>query len=336
MTDDQTPDDPTPDDPTVGNDEPLGTGLGWVESPQDPRDFPIDELYAARGVTPPLSVPASYLIPGSLPPVLNQHDTPQCVAFSSEFTKSYEDRIDQGQFFPFNEPEFFRRIGGGPNGAVIRVAFDQLLKVGYPVDVVDNASLHKIRAYYRVSPTKEALQAAIVSFGPVVIGMTWYNSWFQPGSNGVLPAPADGVAGGHAIAAIGWDSRGLRLRQSWGPRFGINGDCWLPWDYLSHVGEGWKAVDVIETPPKPSPVDPVKYVHVVRTTGTPYTNIRKSYTSASSDLGNLAPKTLVHTTLLKKRGGKYKVGARTRTDWLGFVYHGRTCWIAAGYTALVK
>lgn len=327
MTDDQTP---------VEAEEPQGSGLGWIESPPDDRDFQIDALYAAMGIEPEpeLALPAAYVVP-ALPPVLNQGTAPQCVAFSSEVPKSWQDRHDQGRYFPFDERKFFARIGGGPNGAVLRYAFDEMLKTGYPLDVVDQASQHKIRAYYRVPVDRVSLMNAIKAFGPVVLGMRWASNWFTTNPNGTLKAPS-GNAGGHAIAAIGWDSRGLRLRNSWGPRFGLGGDCFLPWSYLGHAGEAWKSVDVIEKPPAPTPVDPSKYVHTVKVTASPYVNIRATWSAKSADVGNANHDTTISTTQIKRHGGAYIVGGRTRTDWLGFVRNGRTVWVAAGFTKLIK
>jgi hypothetical protein len=166
------------------------------------------------------------------------------VAFSTAALKGYEDRIDQGQFFDFDEATFFGRINGGPNGAIVRDAFDQLLKVGYPPDEAS----HKIAAYFAVPVAQADIQAALMAFGPVVLATDWFSEWFTPDRVGVLPAPRV-KAGGHAIVAIGWDARGLRLRNSWGAAWGQSGDCYLPWAYLGKVWEIWKAVDVIENPP---------------------------------------------------------------------------------------
>ena len=230
-------------------------GLGLLPSPPDDRDFPIERLYSLRGIEPVATPPAEYIVPGDPGPVLNQGNTPQCVAYSSAGMKEYQDRLDQGEWFNFNESLFFSRIGGGPNGAYVRDAMKQLLAAGYPVVGVDDAAEHKIAAYYAVPVTELDIQQALMAFGPVIIGTTWYNSWFDP-TKGVLPKP-DYEVGGHAIRAIGWDSRGLRLRNSWGSSWGISGDCWLPWKYLaSAVGECWKAVDQIIAPPPP----PVPYV----------------------------------------------------------------------------
>ena len=57
-------------------------GLGALSDPPDERDYPLSALYAAEGLTASVVVPASYAAPG-MPPVLNQHATPMCVAHSS-------------------------------------------------------------------------------------------------------------------------------------------------------------------------------------------------------------------------------------------------------------
>ena len=222
-------------------------GLGAIQSPLDDRDWPISSLFAAAGIEAAVTIPASYLIPTPLPPILNQGNTPMCVAFSTSALKSYEDRRDQGQFFNFDEAAFFRAIGGGSNGAILRDAFVRMLGTGYPVVNVGQAGSHKIKAYYAVPKTKADIQQAILAFGPLVLATPWAYSWMNP-INGVLPAPGSS-AGGHAIAVIGWDYRGLRLRNSWGIGWGFSGDCFMPWKYALGVWEVWKAVDVIETAP---------------------------------------------------------------------------------------
>lgn len=227
-------------------DDTLDFGLGGIASPPDENDWSIDSLYAMAGAEPLASPPPSYLVPAPFPPILNQHSTPMCVAYSSAMLKGYEDLRDTGPA-TFDEPTFFSEIGGTANGAILRNALAQLLSAGYPVVSAGQPARHKIAAYYAVPLDKLSIQSAIATFGPLLIGTPWYSSWFHPVA-GVLPSP-DTVVGGHAIAAIGWDSRGLRLRNSWGSLWGLSGDAFLPWSMFGHVREAWKAVDQIVVPP---------------------------------------------------------------------------------------
>ena len=219
-------------------------GLGGLQSPPDERDWQIEDYYAASGLASAVVLPAKHLVPNR-PPVLNQKNTPQCTAFSTSAMKSYQDRDDQSvaKFWNFDEPTFFRAIGGTWQGAYLRTAMDRLLKVGYPVVTLGQASKHKIKAYYAVPTTKTEVKTAVFQLGIAVMAIPWYNSWMRPTSTGILPRP-DWQIGGHAIAIDGWDdAKGLRLRNSWGPGWGLDGDCFLPYSYMAAIWEIFKSVD---------------------------------------------------------------------------------------------
>lgn len=224
-------------------------GLGWIESPPDDRDWGIADLFALTGADPLATLPASYIAPSPWPPVLNQGSTPQCVAFSLSTVKAWEDLRDQGRF-DFDEGRFFAEIGGTPGGAIIRNGLARMFANGFPVVGAGNETLHRIAVYVSVPVTRADICAAIVAFGPLEIGTPWASSWFRPHADGTLPQ-FDTIAGGHALVAIGFDARGLRLRNSWGTGWGLSGDAILPWAELTHIREAWKALDRIEVPVKP-------------------------------------------------------------------------------------
>lgn len=224
-------------------------GLGALPSPPDEKDWQIDALYAASGLTPvaAVTIPSTYLVPNPVPPRLDQGSSPMCVAFGNSTLKAYQDLRDTG---PANldESRFFAAIGGTANGAVPRYALDRLLSVGYPELGGANAAKHKIAAYYAVPLTKLAIQNAILAFGPIGMSFDWSWSWFTPNSAGVLPPP-NATAGGHFLVGVGWDAKGYRLRQSWGTDHGVGGDVWMPWSYLWRAKEAWKSVDKVLAPP---------------------------------------------------------------------------------------
>lgn len=225
------------------------SGLGWIESPEDPSDWTVDALYAATGTDVPDALPASYHVPAPLYPVLDQGSSPMCVAYSAAGEQGFFDLRDTGSVL-FDEPRFFSAIGGTASGAIIRDALKYRLATGYPPQGhADQAGAHRIAAYYAVPVTQADICAAIASFGPLVVGTPWANSWFRP-VGGVLPA-FDRAVGGHAILAVGWNATGLRLRNSWGADWGQGGEATLPWAQVGHLREAWKAVDVVE--PKPAP-----------------------------------------------------------------------------------
>jgi hypothetical protein len=112
-------------------DDTLDFGLGGIASPPDENDWSIESLYAMAGAELAASPPPSYLVPAPFPPILNQHATPMCVAYSSAMLKGYEDLRDTGPA-TFDEPTFFSEIGGTANGAIIRNALAQPALGGLP------------------------------------------------------------------------------------------------------------------------------------------------------------------------------------------------------------
>jgi hypothetical protein len=300
-------------------------GLGALPDPPDERDYPLSALYAAEGLTASTVLPASYAAPG-MPPVLDQHATPMCVAYSSSAMKAWQDRRDQERFFDFDEPAFFAAIGGTAQGAYVRSAMERMRSFGYPVADSGDAAHHRIAAYYAVARDVATIKAAIHDLGPVVVSTPWYRSWFHP-TAGVLPTP-DAQVGGHAIVAYGWDARGLRLRNSWGGAWGVGGDCWMPENLVSKINGAWKAVDAIE--------HPIAYARTVDVLARPSLNLREAPTTAAVKIASLVYGHRVPTLRLEKYGGKYVVNRANRTDWLEVRTGAGTGWVARGYSRLVR
>ena len=83
-----------------------------------------------------------------------------------------------------------------------------------------------------------------------MFGFTVYASITQAGATGKIPYPAmrEGIRGGHAIVAAGYDDNmviknmpsgpqttgAFLIRNSWSTGWGDNGYGWLPYDYVLH------------------------------------------------------------------------------------------------------
>ncbi|MBI5117900.1 cysteine protease [Candidatus Poribacteria bacterium] len=84
---------------------------------------------------------------------------------------------------------------------------------------------------------------------PSMFGFTVYNSISQASTTGNIPFPVPGerIAGGHAVAAVGYDDSvkikntgnggvetkgALLIRNSWGTGWGDKGYGWLPYEYV--------------------------------------------------------------------------------------------------------
>lgn len=113
-------------------------------------------------------------------------------------------------------------------------------------------------------------------FGPVVIGIKWYDSMLQPAPNGLLEV-TPGDFGGHAILVRGVSlkarldgQRGtapvVRLRNSWGRDWGVDGDCYLRVEDLdSLLMDGGEACVPVER--KAGPRAPKADHELLRETG---------------------------------------------------------------------
>jgi hypothetical protein len=75
---------------------------------------------------------------------------------------------------------------------------------------------------------------ALSHAGPVVLGLNWYSGMFDPDANGLI-TPSGNIAGGHCILALGYDSKKqlIRLHNSWGKDWGIDGECYISVNDLS-------------------------------------------------------------------------------------------------------
>ncbi|MFI8085924.1 hypothetical protein ACIF6L_34680 [Kitasatospora sp. NPDC086009] len=103
----------------------------------------------------------------------------------------------------------------------------------------------------------------LLQHGPVLLGLPWYNAWFDVPSNGNVADCRDwkrsGVAGGHEVCATGiervtYDRLGrldlgrtvLRVRNSWGAAWGLDGDFMLPLDIYAELR---REIDAIQLRP---------------------------------------------------------------------------------------
>jgi hypothetical protein len=82
----------------------------------------------------------------------------------------------------------------------------------------------------------------LVSFGPVVLGIPWYESMYTTDANGLVTVSGRKV-GGHAITVTGYTRRRfngviedvVRWRNSWGATYGKRGDGYIRVDDLAKL-----------------------------------------------------------------------------------------------------
>jgi C1A family cysteine protease len=87
---------------------------------------------------------------------------------------------------------------------------------------------------------------------PVVFGMEIYDSFMELNNRiSTVPFPSrkEKSQGGHAMCMVGYDleKRLFLAKNSFGTDWGMNGYCWIPFDYLKQEGyDAW----IFDIPPQ--------------------------------------------------------------------------------------
>jgi len=118
-------------------------------------------------------------------------------------------------------------------------------------EAYNNASEHQIILSRRVPTTVDGFKTTINMGLPIVFGFTVYSSFEseEVSKNGIMPLPdlrKENALGGHAVMCVGYDdnmtsrdgkTKGyLKIRNSWGPRWGQSGYFWMPYDFVDKMG----------------------------------------------------------------------------------------------------
>jgi hypothetical protein len=104
---------------------------------------------------------------------------------------------------------------------------------------------------------------AAVQQQPVIVGVNWYEGFYDPDANGVINlAAGDQVAGGHEFVVRGYDADKAQLLadNSWGPGWAVAGSFRIPTAVmtrlLSEDGDCTMFTPLTEPAPVPTPVPP--------------------------------------------------------------------------------
>lgn len=184
------------------------------------RQFPIRALLA------PLARPRSYT--WRLERLLDQGQTPMCVGFSIAHEIAARpvvvatDDVVASKLYQLAQ-RYDEWPGESYEGSSVLGGMKGATELGY----------------YREYRWAFGFDDAVLSLGhhgPVVLGINWYGTMFEPDLEGRLHVSGS-VAGGHAILANRVDVRRERvwLANSWGVGWGLNGGAWLSFDDLDRL-----------------------------------------------------------------------------------------------------
>lgn len=114
-----------------------------------------------------------------------------------------------------------------------------------PEECYENGKrFHTLLQYERVPITADRFRLSLME-GPVVFGMLLHESFESErvAKTGKVPVPRshESRIGGHAMLAYGYDRRDVFVRNSWGPDWGMKGNCRIPWDVILKDGsDAWQ------------------------------------------------------------------------------------------------
>jgi C1A family cysteine protease len=245
----------------------------------------------AGGAGAEASLPAGVDLREWCSPVENQRDLGSCTAQAGVGMLEYFERrafgkhLDASRLFLYKAT---RKLIGleGDSGASLRGVAGAMQLFGVPPErywpyVVSEfeteppgfcyAFAEKFQSlkYYRLDPYGTspdsliaALKVSLASQLPAMFGFTVYSSIESADEDdGKVPFPGqgDGVVGGHAVMAVGYDDAisipggllgkdshgGILFRNSWGRVWGDLGYGWLSYDYIRYglTGDWWVLID---------------------------------------------------------------------------------------------
>lgn len=136
------------------------------------------------------------------------------------------------------------------------------LTVKPPQSCYDAAALNKGLQFQQVNQTLDDIKSALIEGYPVVFGFQVYEELQSDAVkvSGMLPDPTpdEQPIGGHAVAIVGFDDskQMFKVRNSWGPDWGLNGCFWASYKYLldpNQASDFW-IVEKLSSGTTPTPV----------------------------------------------------------------------------------
>jgi C1A family cysteine protease len=235
------------------------TGYGWKPDLPDIRDFKYGGTLGKKAVT----IPQTMDLRNFCSKVEDQGQLGSCTANALvgnlEFleNKTKTKFVDRSRLFVYYNERAIEGTVYEDSGAMLRDGIKALATKGvcaesqwpYNIDKFAKkptmccfikALSCKITSYHRLSTLDDMLHCIADGY-PFVFGFTVYDYFesAEMAEKGILqmPTAGEGVLGGHAVMACGYDQNVKRIlvRNSWGPDWGLQGYFWMPYEYISNT-----------------------------------------------------------------------------------------------------
>ncbi|GAA3398714.1 IPT/TIG domain-containing protein [Cryptosporangium minutisporangium] len=227
------------------------------------------------------TLPASVDLRADAPPVGNQGRVGSCVAWSIGYSiMGYYADVDGGTGAPYAPLYLYLRAvksAPGPStGLVPEHALNEAQKYGVDTqsDYFQGTVDYRVRptaaeianaVNYKISGWKTlwsgvgnqgavgqlAIERALAAGDPVAIGMPVFLDFQLLKGSATYNTLTGSNLGLHMVAAYGYDSEGLWIRNSWSTSWGANGDAKLSWAFVRKLVNAAFTVNGITTAPNP-------------------------------------------------------------------------------------
>lgn len=250
--------------------ETVGTGLGYIQSPYDIRDYKVK-------ADPNEALPDSYILDFSNISVKNQGIVSSCTAHAMSTILEYHAKGNYNLSTNFFYGLQKSICGHDGKGMYLRDACKLAVDYGDPLledcwgnyeiplcrpvaesafrdrEAMRCAADFRMKAYYYCIGIED-IKYALVHYGPVIIGAKWYPDYTV--KNGVLVKTSNKKSNGsHALVIYGYNEQGFLCQNSWGELWGDKGRFLMPYEFKITEARGLIDMenDSYIAPPNPHP-----------------------------------------------------------------------------------
>lgn len=231
----------------------MGRSLQWKREAVDTRD----KIYAPKAIVLPKTVD----LRSNCSPVEDQGNLGSCTGNAVAGIVEYLNRkagrpTDVSRLFIYYEERVLEGTVTIDAGAYIRDGIKVLNKKGAPLESIWPYNINKFStrpntlAYSDALRRKAGTYEKVLNFAgvknalargfPVVIGFDVYESFYNIGTNGIMPYPnvnTEQLLGGHAVAIVGYNDNTSRfiVRNSWGTSWADRGYFYMPYRVIQNT-----------------------------------------------------------------------------------------------------